>query len=336
VQAPAPAIASSELRSAPAAANAPGLNAAAVPNFVIAGAPKCGTTALYAYLRAHDRVFLSEPKEPHYFADDLLSHRSVTKLADYERLFAAATRTKCECHPRQHLAVGEASAWYLHSAVAIGNLLAYNPAVKLIVMLRNPVEMLPSLHSDLCWVCFEDEPDFEAAWNLQGERRAGRCVPRLCQVPWFLDYRLVGSLGSHVRRLLQIVPRSQVKFILFDDLCSSPRAVWEEVLQFLELPPDGRVDFPQVNSSKRNRSQWIARCRAAVVQGLPRPLVALGKQAGLGRLSGALRRWNTAPRPVAPLRAEFRAALAAEFSTDVELLGNLIGRDLALWQRNLP
>jgi len=294
------------------------------PDFVIAGAPKCGTTALYEYLRPHPRVFLSDPKEPHYFADDLFAHRTITSLDDYRRLFRAAGSEQT---------TGEASAWYLHSSVAIPRLLAHRPDVKLIVMLRQPADLLRSLHSDLCWVCFEDEPDLEKAWELQAERRCGSRVPRLCQVPWFLQYQSVGCLGAHVQRLLQHVSRDQVKLVLFDDFCASTAQVYGEVLSFLNLRHDGRTEFPRVNASKRNRSNLIAKLRSTIVQSLPRPVVNFGKILGLGHVSHQIARWNSKTQSPAPVAADFRERVIEELSDDIDLLGEIIGRDLSHWKQ---
>ncbi|MEK7795603.1 MAG: sulfotransferase, partial [Candidatus Hydrogenedentota bacterium] len=74
------------------------------PNFIIVGAPKCGTTALSEYLRAHPNVFVSDPKEPHYFAEDFDLLRITKTEAAYHQLFAKATS--------EHAAVGEASTGY--------------------------------------------------------------------------------------------------------------------------------------------------------------------------------------------------------------------------------
>ena len=84
-----------------------------IPNFFIVGAPKCGTTALYEYLRAHPNVFMPELKEPHFFAKDLGGYPRIKTLEAYRELF--------EARAAQHLAVGEASVYYLRSAVAIRN-----------------------------------------------------------------------------------------------------------------------------------------------------------------------------------------------------------------------
>ena len=295
------------------------------PNFIIAGAPKCGTTALYEYLQTHPRVFLTDPKEPHFFADDLGTHREVPTRDAYQRLFDGVTD--------EHLAVGEASVWYLHSQVALRRVREEFPDVRLVLILRQPIDFLRSLHSDLVWVCFEDEPDFETAWGLQEQRRAGERVPSLCQVPWFLDYRSVGQLSRHVSRLREIFPREQTQIMLFDDFKDSPQRVYENVLKFLEVPSDGRTEFPRVNAGKRSRLSWLARCQATVVRTLPRPCIQFGKRLGLGHLNRKVTQLNSQPAAPAPLSAEFRQRLVVEFQDDIEALADLLGRDLAHWKR---
>jgi hypothetical protein len=294
-----------------------------LPNFIIAGAPKCGTTALYRYLQTHPGVFLTEPKEPHYFAEDLAAHREVPGREAYLKLFEPV-------RPEQ-TAIGEASVWYMHSSHALERVKHELPEVKLVIMLRSPLEFVRSLHSDLVWICFDDEADFEQAWRLNEERRAGRRVPKLCQVPWFLDYERVGKLGEQVHRMLQIFPREQVQIMLLDDMKESPQRVYEETLAFLGLPSDGRTDFPRFNAGKQSRSRLLAACRAAVIRTLPRPVIEFGKKLGLNRASDALLRLNSKPANPAPLREEFRRDLIEVFRDDVGLLGELLGRDLNGW-----
>lgn len=294
------------------------------PSFMIVGAPKCGTTALYEYLVTHPEVFVTDPKEPHYYAMDLGDHRSTFTRDEYDALFTAVDA--------RHKAVGEASAWYLHSVEALPRIKEEVPDVKLVVMLRNPVEMLRSLHSDLVWICFEDEPDFERAWVLQNERLLGRRIPKLCQVPWFLQYREIGMLAQQARRLLTLFAREQVKFILLDDLKHSPLQVYQQTLAFLGVSNDGRGDFPRANVSKRNRSRWLAMLQSAVVRSLPRPWIAAGKRMGLGMLNRAVTHWNCEERGARPLNAEFHRHLVAEFHDEVGELEDILGRNLGHWK----
>ena len=295
------------------------------PNFIIAGAPKCGTTALYEYLQTHARVFLTNPKEPHFFADDLGSHREAPTRDAYNRLYAAATD--------EHQAVGEASVLYLHSSVALRRVHDEWPDMRLIIILRHPVDFLRSLHSDLVWVCFEDEPDFPRAWAMQDERRAGRCIPRLCQVPWLLDYRSLGQFSRHVARMLELFPREQIKLMLFDDLQESPQRVYTEVLEFLGVPPDDREAFPRVNAGKRSRLAWLAQCQTTVIQALPRSCLQFGKRLGLGRLSRTVMQLNSQPATSAPLTGDFRRQLVDEFRDDIDALAEMLGRDLSHWKK---
>lgn len=301
------------------------IHSAMQPTFMIVGAPKCGTTALYEYLQTHPQIFVTDPKEPHFYAQDLGDHRSVFTRAEYERLFAPA-------EPCQQ-AVGEASAWYLHSAVALPQVVDDFPDIRLIVMLRQPAEMLRSLHSDLCWICFEDEPDFEKAWALQAERQAGRRVPRLCQVPWFLQYRELGRLAKYTRRLLSLISPERVRIYLLDDLKDSPDNVYQDVLEFLGLESDGRTEFPRVNSSKRNRLQWFARIQSAVVRSLPRSYIQAGKRIGLGHLNRQLTRLNNREHPPNAVSAEFLCELIDTFHDEVCELEELLKRKLDHWKR---
>src|SRR4029078_338240 len=94
------------------------------PNLFIVGAPRSGTTALHAYLSTHPDVFMSDPKEPMYWADDLpgamrSSHAPVATLDEYLALFAKA-------EPR-HRVIGEASPIYLRSRSAIPRIEAFAP-----------------------------------------------------------------------------------------------------------------------------------------------------------------------------------------------------------------
>jgi len=299
-----------------------------VPNFFIAGAPKCGTTALSEYLRAHPNVFMSYPKEPYYFADDMTHFRTSGTWDDYLALFGGAGD--------DHLAVGEASVWYLYSRTAMGRVHDFNEHAKIILMFRNPLDFLPSLHADLLFAFYEDQADFETAWDLQADRREGRHVPKRCLVPQFLQYREVAMFGDHLERLMAIFPAPQVHCIIYDDFIRDPGAVYRDVLGFLGLADDGRRDFEKINPSKTHR--W-ERLGALLMH--PPPLLRLPWNvlkkicgAGISRLSEGLIRANAMPRRPRPLSPAFQGRLRQEFSADVAKLSRLIGRDLSFWTRD--
>jgi hypothetical protein len=295
------------------------------PNFFIIGAPKCGTTALSEYLRDHPRVFVSRPKEPHFFGADLRYYFAPgqASLEHYLGLFAGAG-------PDQ-LAIGEASVWYMYSASAVAEIHAFNPSARLIAMVRDPVELVPSLHSQLLYTLDEDQPSVEAAWALNAARAEGRELPGSVRVPSFLQYGEVGKLGAQLRRVYATVPREQVKVIVFDDLKADAGAVYRDVLAFLGVPDDGRADFPRVNENKVHRAGALAR----VTQRPPRVLVgaagAVKRVAGLERLGvlDRMRRRNRVVRRREAVSPGFAAALRGHFREDVAELSELIGRDLS-------
>ena len=131
------------------------------PDFFIVGAPKCGTTALAEYLRQHPDVFFSDPKEPCYFCNDFPRKRYVESESDYTALFRKA---------KSGSILGEGSVWYLYSECAIENIYQFNPNAKIIAMIRNPVDLVYSLHSQLVYSGEETISDFEEAWDIQYKR----------------------------------------------------------------------------------------------------------------------------------------------------------------------
>ncbi len=302
-----------------------------IPNFFVVGAPKCGTTALSEYLRDHPNIFLSNPKEPYYFADDLYGkilekYVGIASLEDYKKLFVHCTI--------DHLAVGEASVWYLYSKTAIQNIRKYNKDAKIIVMLRNPVDLLMSLHSQMVYNFQDDVSSFQEAWDLQEKRRRGIGVPKRCWVPSLLQYREVGRLAGQVERLYSIFPEEQVKFILFDEFVKLTKPVYEDVLSFLEIPTDKRTNFPRVNERKVHKSRSFGR----FLQQPPYPLRYVWRKLtkvgshDLSKLIYLLREMNSTSIELERFDAEFRVQLVDEFRDDVEKLSKIIGRNLNHWR----
>ncbi|XAM01281.1 sulfotransferase [Phycisphaeraceae bacterium D3-23] len=222
------------------------------PNFFIIGAPKCGTTALSDYLRAHPSIFMPMHKEPHYYNTDHPKIGRFKSHADYLALFEDAGE--------QHTAVGEASIHYLRSEEAVANVLQHHPDAMFIVMVREPVAFLRSWHNQLLYSLMENEKDFAAAWALREERREGKHIPPGCPHPMLLDYEAAASFGAQVDRLLSQVPKERVLFIKFEDFIADNRAWYLKTLHFLGVEDDGRTEFARSNAAHQNRSRlggWV-------------------------------------------------------------------------------
>jgi len=306
------------------------------PNFFIVGAPRCGTTAISVYLREHPNIFIPKDKEPHYFAEDFPKYGGryrVEKSPDnYLKLFEGCTS--------EHLAVGEVSVWYLYSSVAIKNIYEFSKNAKIIVMLRNPVDLVYSIHSKFAENLNEAEDEFETAWRLQSSRKRGLNIPETCMEPALLQYSEVGKLSNQLERVLKIFPSEQVKVILFDDFKKSNKAVYEDILSFLEVPSDGRHDFPKINESAVTRLRWLnyftrnplwlSFCRYLTSN--LKKLFGLKQEDKLG-IMPKIHRLNTRKTSRKPLNPDLRAELVNEFREDIEKLSRIIDRDLSHWSR---
>jgi hypothetical protein len=287
------------------------------PNFFILGAPKCGTTSLAAWLAEHPNIYLSPIKEPHFFNTD--HQRSLTSLKGYERLFANAGE--------QHRAVGEASVWYLYSSVAVKNILNYNPEARFMVMLRNPVEMAPSLHEEQVFTGRENVTDFVEAWDLQDVRRRGHHLPVMVGDPKFVQYGELCSLGAQLARLLETVPLGRVKLLLLEDVAGNPSAAYRSVLDFLGVDDDQRCEFLTHNQAKTRR--WNKLVSLAWAISSTRRLLGIEHGFGLWKRIDAM---NRIERPRRPISQEMKRTLRDYFASDIGLLQSLIGRDLSHWR----
>lgn len=305
------------------------------PNFFIAGAPRCGTTALYTYLSEHPRIFMPEVKELHYFSDDFYNIQKIAfhSLNDYLALFEKAGD--------QHLAVGEASPFYMFSKTAIQNIYAYDPHVKIILTLRNPVEFVQSLHQLNFSLLRESEPSLSRAWELESLRMQGQNVPKSARHVEMLRYSELGQFGKYVEKIFSIFPREQVKIILLDDLNKDTRAVYEDILAFLEVPSDGRAEFPRINAGFENRSALMARILhppAAIYKPALKFMSLFGGKfmKSVSVVFNRVERINTTRAKRAEIDPIFKARLIEHFAPDVQKLSNLIGRDLSSWLVDQP
>jgi Sulfotransferase domain len=296
------------------------------PNFFIVGAPKCGTTALFEYLRSHPNIFVPKVKEPHFFAKDLGSYPSIKTWEDYGELFADSTA--------EHLRVGEASVYYLRSETAIPGIRQFNPAARIIAMFRNPVDMVYSLHSQLLYWSEETEGDFETAWRLQARRGQGLDLPSTCREPFLVQYAQFGRFGTQTQRLLSTFPGEQVKLISYDDFAASPQSVYRDVIDFLGLPQDNRTHFPRINDNKRAGIAWLRDVIRKPPAGLRTTYHGLKHALGAERiatLKDKIMALNTVKQRRPPLSPAFRAELVEAFRDEVALLSRIWGRDLSHW-----
>ncbi|MBW1738038.1 MAG: sulfotransferase domain-containing protein [Deltaproteobacteria bacterium] len=296
------------------------------PNFFIIGAPKCGTTSLAAWLGEHPNIYMSPIKEPWFFCRDI--YQGIKTWEEYLQLFQNA-------NPKQSR-IGEASTSYLFSRVAVPAIEEKFQGASYIVMVRNPVEMAYSLHEQHMRDFREDITDFEKAWRMAPERRAGKRVPRNCPNPVLLDYPSWGKIGEQLERLYSLVRRERVLLLFLDDIKENPRREYLKVMNFLKVIDDSRRDFPTYNPAREWRLKTPVKAAQILRWKAGRLREAIGiKSLGLkwlvlsyDVLNEAL---NARKRPRMPMSTNLRQELMDFFTQDIRLLEELTDRDLSVW-----
>jgi hypothetical protein len=308
------------------------------PNFFLVGAMKAGTSSMHRYLSQHPEIFMSVRKEPRYsgFAPDLDSGSAADgrwftrDLGDYLANFAAA---------RDERIVGESSHVYLHSTKAAELIHEFAPDARILIMLRDPVQMIHSRHQQQLWMVREDIRDFAEALAAEDDRRAGRRLPRDAPYNKGLLYREACTMAPQVRRYLDVFGRDRVHVVVLEDLAKRPIDVYREVLEFLEVNPDfvpNRMEA--VNLSKDLRSRRLQRLRLRLMhvgrvirRRVPVPLAGV-----FSAPLKALRAINRRTVPRAEMSHQLEEELTHFFAPDVAELSELLGVDLsAVWPRFL-
>lgn len=293
------------------------------PDFFIVGAPKCGTTAMQDYLGQHPEIFMPEMKEAHFFGADLDAPVFFRDEKKYLALFARAQNEK---------RVGEASVYYLYSKRAATEIKAFAPAASIIVMLRNPVEMIYSLHSQRLYNGNEDIEDFEAALDAEEDRKRGLRLPKDRHLLAGLFYRDVAKYSDQLQRYIETFGREKLKVIIFDEFKRSTAEVYNETCLFLGVDPTFNPLIRVVNGNKGVRSVTYRNIifRPSLLRTVARRVIPDTPRRKLIR---ALERVNLKYEERTPMNPELKQRLKEEFRPEVEKLSHLLGRDLTYWSR---
>lgn len=295
------------------------------PNLFLVGAPKCGTTSLHEALARHPDAFMSPVKEPHHFATDLrFSHprRNPYGTADaYLGLFEQATSQRI---------LGESSVWYLFSSVAGQRIAERQPEARVLCVLRNPVELVCSLHGFACRGGGEPLLRLRDALAAEGSRARGVGVPRSSHAPWSLQYRAVADYGPQLSRFLQRFSREQVGVFLYEDLRDDPAGTFRSICQFAGMEPDPSIEVGRANVTAnhppRSYSRWLRsfpRATAAGLRAVPTPVRRAARY--------VLSRVVAPPVAAARVEPEDIVELQRWFAPRIRALESMLGRSLDRW-----
>ncbi len=300
------------------------------PDFFIVGAPKCGTTALAAYLAGHPDIYMAQ-KEMHCFGSDLhfgpqFFRRDLDSYRDAFKGWNGQTRT------------GEASVWYLYSRRAAAEIKAYSPDARIVILLREPVSLLYSLYHQFLYDGNEHLPSFEEALAAESDRSEGRRLSRQTYFVQGLNYHAIASFTEQVRRYFDLFGRKNVHVIIYDDLAADTVGTYQDVLDFLEVSDTVDIPIGPINTNVSVKSSFLrtflndpfVRGTAVSLRSwLPRPLFAAIQNVGI-----TISEMNKRPALRHPIDPDTRHSLQKEFAPEVERLSTLLGRDLTHWSQS--
>lgn len=209
-----------------------------LPDFLVIGAARAGTTALHAYLRQHPAIFMPVHKEPNFFAyeGETLAcagpgadyiNNSIVDLAAYASLFEGAPAGA---------KLGEASPLYLYSDKAPARIKHHIADAKMIVILRDPIEQAYSHFMYATKQSIETIVDFETALKLEQERHAKNWQP-------LFGYSAFPRYGAQMTRYFELFPREQFLIRRYEDYLADPAGLLGDIFEFLEVDADFEPDM---------------------------------------------------------------------------------------------
>jgi hypothetical protein len=299
------------------------------PSFFLVGAPKCGTTATCRYLAQHPELFIPPQKELYYFDFDLRSQPKVGSFEQYLSFFEPGKGKIC----------GEGSTSYLRSQEAPKAIYDFNPDAKIIIMLREPVSLLYSLHSQRLYDGNETIQDFKQVLAAELDSN-NNVIRREHRNKEFFTYREVVKFSEQIERYFNTFGKKQVLVIFYEDFNQNTSKTFQDILNFLEVTPDFQPEFVRVNSNKTVKSRFLLN----LVKYPPSKLLEIGKyfiplpqatrRAILEGVKEKIKRANTQFKPRSSLDSELRKTLQKEFTPEIKQLSQLLERDLTHWYQN--
>jgi hypothetical protein len=272
------------------------------PNFLIIGAARAGTTSLYSCLAQHPQIYMSPRKEPNFFAGERVN------METYYSFFEGVSN---------EIAIGEASTWYLYSKKAPERIRNHIPKVKLIAILRNPVDRAYS-HFLLNLRAYR-EP-------LTSFAQAVREEDNRIHNNWRLDlhHKHMGFYYGQLKRYFDLFERNKIKIYIYEeDLKGDIVSMLQDTFRFLEVDD---AFIPNIPSRYHVSGSYKNKALHALSQ--PSPIKSALKLLIPERALEYIKNRNLEKTEVP---SEVRRQLLQEYRADITKLQDLIQRDLSVW-----
>ena len=298
-----------------------------LPNFLIVGAAKCGTSSLHNYLNQHPDIFMPsyneqgmKVKEPRFLIKDLVKdrlHNGVWSLEEYKSLFNEV---------KNEISIGESTVLYLYYYnEAIKNIKKYlGDDVKIIIMLRNPTDRAYSAFQHVSRG-LKEQNSFEEALKIE----KGRMNKESSLTPMVM-YKEMGLYHDMVRAYKENF--KNVHIIFYEDFRDDTEGEIKKIFKFLELSLSVNIDFVSRHNvgGKRWKNEKIKH-----VFMKNNPLKSALKKAIPKSLRKGVRDTliSASTDKVAPMKENTRIKLNEFFKEDVKKLSDLLNRDLTHWTK---
>lgn len=304
-----------------------------LPDFLIIGAGKSGTTAMLNFLDQHPEVFLPHRKEPNFFAIEGISpesfdsegakvyhRRSINNYEDYKELFVSANDSQV---------VGENSNLYLYSERAIDNIKRYVPEAKLVALLRNPTERLLSRYNHLLRENAAPDSDIQEIFNRESE--------------WWKHPDLIteGFYGRYLERYFNTFPADQIKVVIYDDFRKNTLSVMKEVFEFIgvqsDFVPETNLILNKSGKLKDNTFNKYLGQKGRLVNffknRFPQGHKALKSNV---KVQKVLTKWRNRNLETVGFSTEIEARITKEiYLEDIHLLEKILGKSFQSWYSNI-
>jgi hypothetical protein len=291
-----------------------------LPNFILIGPAKCGTTSLCHYLEQHPDIFISPAKEPRFFAPEFYaappnkllrkgSIRNQMGLQEYRDLFRGVTTEK---------AIGEASTEYMFFPKTPKRIKELIPKAKLIAVLRNPCDRAFSAY---CYQRRDGAENLSFEEALKEEERRSRESWR----PGWL-YKKAGFYYDQISRYSELFSPHQLKIFLYEELDQNPLDMLKSIFNFLEVEPNFVPNLSRKNVSSMPQNPLL---NQLLVSNSPAAFLKPYLPDQIRLLLRNIRERNRKPKPDLP--DELREKLMKTYQEDILKLQDCINKDLSSW-----
>ncbi len=303
-------------------------------DFFIVGEPKSGTTALASFLDEHPEICLSNPKEPGFMARD---HQAESdKFHGKKKFFFTRTPQQYDklfVHAKPGQILGEASTNYLYSKAASQEIYNHNPKAKIIMLLRNPVDMIYSLYHQYVNETKEDAESFSRALALEKDRKNWKKLSGRSVTPSFYFYRDWGMYYEQVKRYFDVFDKDQIMVLPAESFKADNAKLYKQVLEFLGVRDTSFLpEFKSVNESRAPKSSALNRLLRAYA--IKRTLLSiLGRQRYTALQKKIIEPLMFRSISRSKLDPALRRELEEYFKEDVAKLSDFLGTDFrSIWK----